>query len=244
MRLLIDAGNTRIKWAVASSANNDILANGVVVRDWDDLSDYAGKIESAWLSCVASQSVLDGIINKIETNFGVEVHVAEVSANAAGLVNNYADLEKLGVDRWVAAMGARYLVKNGALIVIDAGTAITIDLVSAADCFEGGVILPGFASMHDVLLKRTAGIDSFRQSVDSVIGKNTRECINSGVQFGLVGAVERVVSEICETLPNSTPRVLIMGGDADVIAVNSKLKLKVELQLHMIFYGLMLLSNK
>lgn len=242
MKLLIDAGNTRMKWAVASSANNGILAKGVVAQDWKDVSAYAGKIESAWVSCVASQSVLDGIINKIETNFGVQVHVAKVSACAAGLVNNYADLDKLGVDRWVAAIGARYLAKRGELVVIDAGTAITIDLVSAADCFEGGVILPGFASMHDALLKRTAGIDSFRQSVDSVIGKNTRECINSGVQFGLLGAVERVVSEICATLPNASPRVLIMGGDADVIVANSKLK--VELQLDMIFYGLMLLSNK
>ena len=96
--------------------------------------------------------------------------------------------------------------------------------------------------MHDALLERTAGIDSYRQPVDSVVGKNTRECVNSGVQYGMVGAIERIVAEMRAILGDAPPRVMVMGGDASAITAYSNLK--VELQSNMIFNGLMLLSKK
>ena len=165
-----------------------------------------------------------------------------MSPRAAGMTNNYADLERLGVDRWVAALGARSLVPHGALIVIDAGTAVTIDLVSTDNSFEGGAILPGFAIMHDALTGRTAGIESNRQPVTSAIGKNTRDCVNSGIQYGLIGAIERLVCEIAASVDGRAPRLLITGGDAQTIVANSKLE--VELQSDIMFHGLMLLSQK
>ncbi len=238
MRLLIDAGNTRIKWAVARNSVNDIVASGVVDDNWSELADFVGVIESACLSCVASESVSDRLSDQVQARFGVTLKVVSVSASAAGMINNYADLARLGVDRWVAALGARYLFPEGALIVIDAGTAITIDVISLSNHFEGGVILPGFGAMHDALLGRTAGIDSKRREVSSVIGRNTRDCVNAGVQYGLIGAVERVVDEMRLVLGQDSPRILLMGGDAHVIVADSKLK--VELQSSLIFYGLML----
>ncbi len=251
MRLLIDAGNTRIKWAVAGSHEDSIIDNGVIVDDWSVLNDYVGKLESAWLSSVASEQVRDSILSKIEGLMGVKPHLVTVTANAAGMFNAYQDLGKLGVDRWLAALGGRSLINQGDLIVIDAGTAITIDLVSAENRFEGGVILPGFAAMHDALLGRAAGIQSQYSEVQSVIGKNTRECVNSGVQFGLLGAIERVVGELCSAVAQrqnnsgemvKAPRLLIMGGDAKKIVTGCRLDL--ELQSNMIFCGLMLLSKK
>jgi type III pantothenate kinase len=222
----------------------------VIDRDWLTLLDYAGNVESVWLSCVASQQVRDSISSQIEGLFGLQPHIATVSAGAAGMVNNYQDLGKLGVDRWVAALGARSLAHEGDLVVIDAGTAVTIDLVSAENRFEGGVILPGFVTMHDALLGRTAGIQSQLSEIESVIGKNTRDCVNSGAQFGVLGAIERVVAEIIDVvhtrqgqsgLASNAPRLLIMGGDADRIVEGSSLDL--EIQSHMIFYGLMLISK-
>ena len=243
MRLLIDAGNTRIKWAVADNAQDLIVVSGVVLDgDWSGLDVFVGKIESALLSCVAAAVTMDAIAIQVKQQFSVQLRVVNVSSRALGMVNGYADLDLLGVDRWVAALGARSLVNSGALIVVDAGTAVTIDLVSADNRFEGGVILPGLIAMHDALLGRTAGIESYLEAVVSVIGKNTRECVNSGIQYGLVGAIERVVAEILSTLESDDTRLLIMGGDANLIVVNSDLKF--ELQSNMIFYGLMLLSKK
>jgi len=255
MKLLIDAGNTRVKWALAASqsdisAESCIIKSGVLDGDWSALNDYADEVDSVWLSCVASEQTRDLITFQIKALFGLESNVVTVSSAAAGMVNSYQDLGKLGVDRWLAALGARALVAEGDLVVIDAGTAVTIDLVSAENRFEGGVILPGFATMHDALLGRTAGIQSQPSRVESVIGKNTRDCVNSGAQFGLLGAIERVVAEIVDVtqarqsqreLAPKAPRLLIMGGDADRIVEGSVLDL--EIQSHMIFYGLMLISK-
>ena len=242
MRLLIDAGNTRIKWAIASNGADAVLMSGVVGDDWSEINGLEGQIETAWVSCVASEAVLDEICLNIRRVFGIEPNVVGVSSYAAGMTNGYDDLSQLGVDRWVAALGARALITEGALIVIDAGTAVTIDMVSVENCFEGGVILPGFATMHDSLLGRTAGIQSDRLEVDSVIGKNTRECVNAGVEYGLIGAVDRIIGEMCHERRGANPRLLAMGGDANAIVAGSKFK--VELQSDMIFYGLMLLSEK
>ena len=130
--------------------------------------------------------------------------------------------------------------------MVDAGTAVTIDLVSAANRFEGGVILPGFVTMHDALLGRTAGVESEFHQVSSVVGRNTSECVNAGAQFGLIGAVEKVVSEMSKSatlgIDGGEPRILVMGGDAKAIIGGTSMK--VELQPDMIFNGLILLSNQ
>ncbi|MFT6406742.1 MAG: type III pantothenate kinase [Arenicella sp.] len=248
MILLIDAGNTRIKWAVSSDQLDGITVSGVIDDDdWSELIAYVGKFESVWLSCVASEQVRNSILSKVESLFGLKAELATVTASAAGMLNSYDDLARLGVDRWVAALGARSIFSQGDLIIIDAGTAVTIDLVSAKNRFEGGAILPGFAIMHDALLGRTAGIQSQLQMVDSVVGKNTRDCVNSGVQYGLLGAIERVVAEMSTLVGASgggagaAPKLLIMGGDAAEIVAGSKLDF--ELHSDMIFYGLMILSK-
>lgn len=242
MKLLIDAGNMRIKWAIASVEEDQIIANGVLDSDWSALAPYAKTITSVWVSCVANSAVLEEIRNSVRQLCVLELNEVSVSSEVAGLRNNYHDLARLGVDRWVAALGARQLVDSGNLIVIDAGTAVTVDLVTAKNSFEGGAILPGFEIMHDALVGRTAGIESKRQAVKSVVGKNTRDCVNSGVHFGLIGAIERVVEEMQISLKDNRVRILMTGGDAEIIASNSKLN--VELQSDLMFHGLMLLSKQ
>lgn len=249
MRLLLDAGNTRTKWAIADSNSSKLLARGVLDlgahgRGIAELSDF--NIDSAWVSCVASEHVLANLRQGVTDHFSLSLNEAVVEQEAAGMLNNYADLARLGVDRWIAALGARSIYPQGALIVVDAGTAVTIDLVSSDNRFEGGVILPGFVTMHDALLGRTAGVESEFRQVASVIGRNTSECVNAGAQFGLIGAVEKVISEMraSEILgdDDSEPRILLMGGDAQAIVAGTPMK--VELQSDMIFNGLMLLSNR
>ncbi len=248
MKLLLDAGNTRTKWAITDFNSGKLLDRGVLDRGadgagMDRLSHFA--IDSAWISCVASEQVLVDLKRGVKDNFSLNLNEAIVEQEAVGMLNNYADLARLGVDRWVAALGARSIYPQGTLIVVDAGTAVTIDLVSINNRFEGGVILPGFVTMHDALLGRTAGIDSEFRQVSSVIGRSTSECVNAGAQFGLIGAVEKVISEMraSEMLSSDDElRILLMGGDAEAIVAGTSMK--VELQSDMIFKGLMLLSNR
>ena len=249
MKLLIDAGNTRIKWALSDPLRNNIVKRGVFESSFDGVESDA--VDSVWVSSVASESVLQELNAHVSTKFSLESNVVKVTPELAGMINRYEDLPRLGVDRWVAALGARSIYPQGSLIVVDAGTAVTIDLISSVNEFEGGVILPGFVSMHDALLGRTAGVKSERHIVNSVLGRNTQDCVNAGVQYGLIGAIDRVVSEMIslsgERTHNSNKgaldncRVLLMGGDADVILAATSLEVK--LQSDMIFNGLMLISN-
>lgn len=234
MRLLFDIGNTRIKWVLeqqgdliaSDSCNNDELESV-------DLPDVTA-LDSVWVSCVGQRSVLQRLQTKVEKTYQCAIHQAQVAASACGIENAYHAQDKLGVDRWLAVIGARSMVAAGDLIVIDAGTAVNIEWLSANNIYQGGVILPGAEIMHRALVGRTAGIDSVRSTVESVVGKTTMECVNSGVNYGLAGAVERIVSEmqhviVSETSAGQPPteglpaRVLVTGGDAPLLLANTSL---------------------
>jgi len=232
MRLLLDVGNTRIKWAWEEAGQLSKLGGLAHARDTQSCLDAEVSFDQApnsvWLSSVASDRVNSLVENWVTTRFNLEVKRAVVTEQACGIKNNYAELPKLGVDRWLAALGARRYCPEGHVILIDAGTAITIDVLSENNVFLGGAILPGATLMHDALLLNTAGIAS--QFTDSVrlIGNTTQECVNSGVQYGLVGAVDRIVTQMHAELnkdrPDAAIEVLLTGGDANLILRDSSHK--------------------
>ncbi len=249
MKLLIDIGNTRVKWALA---NSQIIAQGEMHDVPGALAEHIESVRSIWVSCVGKPSTLASVAKQLKGLLSLELNLAKVTRCAGGLVNQYRDLDRLGVDRWIAAIGARARLPCGPFIVIDAGTAITIDYVDADDQYQGGVILPGFATMHDSLLGRTAGIQSQRQAVSGVIGKTTQECVNSGSQYGVLGAVERVVSEMQSQAGEPQAgepqagepavKLIITGGDAQLITRLSHLSL--EYHANLLFEGLNMFSDE
>lgn len=221
-KLLIDIGNTRTKWVLAQGG--EFIDRGSVLNA--ELPSYkfdlSESVESVCACCVASDQYFEKVHRKIELQFGLSIDRVGVDKVRDGMVNRYQTLDRLGADRWIAAIGARQIEPQGPLIVIDAGTAVTIDLVSNTNHFKGGVILPGGLMMHDALVGRTAGILSVPLQVDSVIGRSTEECVNAGVLYGLVGGIERVVKEMQLSLTHGKTEqgrmiaeVLICGGDAE-----------------------------
>jgi type III pantothenate kinase len=257
MKLLIDIGNTRSKWALCEACG-DILERGflgdaVLFSDDAQVLGLKPRVEQVWVSCVGNVDSLIAVTEMVRSEFALTPFVVEVESQFESLCNNYKDRQLLGVDRWVAAIGARSYVSSGAVIIVDAGTAATIDVISSDNAFEGGVILPGMEMMHDSLVGRTAGIDSELSRVGSVIGKTTRECVNAGVQYGLVGAIERVISEMLVMLDKplidkprlrgcgATTTIVICGGDADRIQALTSLPMQRCPDL--IFRGLHLISN-
>lgn len=245
MKLLFDVGNTRTKW-VLMDYSGEVVVRGFLDEsgEFDSsafLPNMQDTVTEVWVSCVAKTQVLDRLSRMIKRLLGLDVSLASVEP-ALGLLNNgYKDLDSLGVDRWVAALGAREVITTGDLIVIDAGTAVTIDYVSEVNVFEGGVIIPGLKMMHDSLVGKTAGIFSEFHSTEALIGKTTQECVNAGVTFGLVGAIEKVVEEMQSRCASNNVNVLICGGDAGRIQSLSKRPLQLNSDL--IFQGLNLISN-
>ena len=125
--------------------------------------------------------------------------------------------EAVGVDRLLAAAAAFRLV-GGPVIVVDAGTALTVDLVSTAGCFMGGTIAPGLKAMANALAIETSLVPEVElEAPASAVGRDTQECIRAGVVFGAAGAVDRVVEELIDTV-DGAPRVLLTGGDAPFLS--------------------------
>ena len=223
MFLLFDIGNTRLKWALSNSSN--IISTGAI--DLTDLNETVldqqfasfDQPSSIFLSNVATKSICNMVIKWLNDRFQTDVSIVKVTKNACDIKNMYSDPSSLGVDRWVAAIGARHLVAQGDLIIIDVGTAVTIDWLSNQNTFEGGVILPGLALMHDSLVEQTAGIKSEYSDLTQIIGKTTKECVSSGIGFGLAGAIERIVDEMNKNINRPTTVILTGGGSKSLAAI-------------------------
>ena len=134
-----------------------------------------------------------------------------------GMEIRYASPREVGADRIVNALGGRE--KYGApLIVVDYGTAITLDVVSADGAYLGGVIAPGLVSGISALFGRTAKLPQVGVELPpSVIGSNTNESIQSGILFGNAGLTDRLVEMIRSEL-GVQARVVATGGHAELMA--------------------------
>ena len=124
--------------------------------------------------------------------------------------------DRVGLDRLAAAVAANVIRAGKPAIVVDAGTAITVDLVSASSAFEGGVILPGFRLTAQALATGTSQLPlaSFtgQDQPPPVVGKNTEGAIRSGLFWGAVGAVREVIQRMSASL-SEEPHVFVTGGD-------------------------------
>ncbi|NNC98677.1 MAG: type III pantothenate kinase [Gammaproteobacteria bacterium] len=245
MVLLFDIGNTRLKWALCNAGQ--IVESGVhdsaqICRQ--NLTDWLAELpkpQSIWISCVGKDAQSEFLSAWLLTHFALQAVVVGVTDSACGIRNGYLDHERLGVDRWLAAIGARTLVSSGDVIVVDAGTAITIDWLSRDNVYEGGVILPGANLVHDVLEGQTAGIAASQADTDNIIGKTTGECVNSGIIYGLAGAVERIVNEMQKTIQQPAS-IVLTGGGADMLW--SKVNLPAVVEQNLVFIGLLEIAGQ
>lgn len=239
--LLVDAGNTRLKWALL---NQGVLSNVGHARqgEWaafDRLIEQV-DIDDAWVSSVAGESVQQKLRQRL-MEASVPCRVVGVSKSAAGVENAYRSLTELGVDRWVAAIGSQMAFAGKSRVIVDAGTAVTVDWVNEKNVFQGGAILPGAHLMHDSLVGNTSDIHSEFSVVESSLGRSTRDCVNAGTQFGLAGAIERIIAEYAKIAGQTTISVVICGGDA--VWLHKLLRCHSVLDTDLIFKGLQLLAK-
>ena len=228
MFLALDIGNSsigcavfegedmRIRWRMDSDARidsagystrlGDVLEGaGIGVRALDGAiaSSVVRHMAAVMGSAVRSLAGCDLIEADSRTDPGIDVDVEKPEA--------------VGVDRLLAA-GSAFRQVGGSVIVVDVGTALTVDLVSASGCFMGGTISPGLKAMTRVLASDTSLLPEVRlEAPASAVGRDTPECIRAGVVFGAAGAVDRVVEELIDAT-DGAPRVVLTGGDAPVLS--------------------------
>lgn len=220
--LLIDIGNTRIKWAHYSpqiSADKELVGHGVLEHD--------SQIEAETLQYIIPPANLDFILvsavtddlnsqrikKQLQTIFAVPVQMVKSAPQFNHLVNGYKQPALLGVDRWVALIGAFAQAKPGrGVLVVDAGTAITIDAVDVDGKHLGGIISPGLSLMRNSLSQNTERLMLVEEAEICTVADNTQDAIASGTIWSLVGLIQQIEQRLA--LDDGKIDYLITGGDA------------------------------
>lgn len=240
MLLLIDAGNTRIKWALAApaAAAGAWLASGAVAHAQLD------TLKTAWSGLAISDVLLSNVAGavigaRLRAQLPASVPPQAVAAFAslpllAGVTNDYRDPSQLGCDRFAAAIGAHALAPGQAVIVANCGTATTIDALTADGVFLGGMILPGLGLMASSLARNTAQLPQIASGSPLPAGfaDNTDDAILSGCLAAQAGAIERAVRM------HGASACLLSGGAAPRIAPALALPVPLHLVDNIVMLGL------
>ena len=230
MILLLDIGNTRIKWAQALDGaltpQQSLLHREVAADTWTrQLFRERFRPTRLLVSNVAGEEMAATIRREAERHWHVSPEFATTTASAAGVTNAYAQPAFHGVDRWLALLAARHMTPNAAC-VIDAGTAVTIDVVDSRGLHLGGVIIPGVDLMVNTLLTRTSDLGSKSRSSRpraairkkaAMFASDTAQGIDNGALFAIAAAADRGVAELARAVNGDRPNVYLTGGDAERI---------------------------
>jgi type III pantothenate kinase len=211
MILTIDAGNSRIKWGLRRDAAWE-RTGALPTTAAAELAQAIGarRCERMLVANVAGAAVA-GAVDQAARQFGCEPELLVSGAMQCGVRSSYDDPEQLGPDRWAALIGARRL-HPGPCLVVNAGTALTVDALSDEGVFLGGIIVPGVELMRRALDSHTAGL---RMQAGNVrfFPANTGDAIMSGAAHAAAGAIERM-ARFMDAAGQRSARVILSGGAA------------------------------
>ena len=241
MNLLIDIGNSRLKWATEQAGQ----ISSIQALDYRQLDAYQ-SLEQSWqtlarpskiaIACVGSSqqiTAIESLANRLWP--AIEIIIPKSSAAFGSVINAYPQAEKLGVDRWLALLAAHQHYPGNSCI-IDCGTAITLDFIDSHGQHRGGLISPGLMLMKKALAQNTAALDLSQQTQALVLADNTLNAIDSGTLLAAIGLIETAIRRY-----QPVEQVIIIGGDADLIRQNLSMSLIADDQL--VFKGLQQIIN-
>ncbi len=241
MKLLIDIGNTRVKWC--EFQEQQLLPVQALVHN---KSNIKAELLAAWqglrvpdilvLACVSSMIVKQQLI-EVATLLWANIDIVETKAQqyAYGISNSYVQPEKLGVDRWLAMIAA-FKEYSSSLCVVDCGTAVTFDALDKKGVHLGGMIMPGLSLMQKALYKGTANLVISTELHALGLANNTEAAIYNGNLSAVKGFIEYGLSSI-----DAPKTIILTGGDAYFIAESLNLQAIVDTSL--IFKGLAIIAN-
>jgi type III pantothenate kinase len=228
----IDVGNSYAKWRIVSSSGEKISGAQTVesILKQQRLNfDCQEQICQVRLSSVSSNEVPTILQDQFKSEFDANLQQAAVSRSAGGVTCGYLAPSTLGIDRWLA-MVAAYSRYHQPVVVVDAGSAITIDVVSEDGLHLGGYILPGLDLARASLWHGTQKVKAeYRNTSDAGLGKSTTDAVNNGVIFSVITAINQ--------LANSYDGLVVLtGGSAS--ALESLINLPMQLVPDLVLDGL------
>lgn len=237
--LAVDAGNTRIKWGIHDGRG--WIASGAVPTD------EAATLAVAWRTtpgihrAIASNVAGPGVAADLSAAIaraGVALQLVESQREQLGVANGYRDPGQLGSDRW-AALIAAHRAERGHKLVVNVGTAMTVDALTADGQFLGGLIVPGPALMRRSLDRGTAGLRQTEGTFHD-FPRGTPDAITSGAVQACAGAIERMRDAMVE---RGTPpgRIILSGGAA--AEIEAHLPLAFTRHENLVLDGLLLIAR-
>jgi type III pantothenate kinase len=236
--LVFDLGNTRLKWAAVESTQNIADRNkklwaysgSISTKSFQstelraELSDYISKAlpkpDAIAFCCVAGDAAIENLRSLFPQWQDLEWQQFTGSSPYEGLRTLYQDPSKLGADRWAALIGARALSSTNTL-VINAGTATTIDLLGGNGVHYGGWILPGLSLMQESLQQNTAqlplSVRASKPEAQASFGSTTDEAIMGGCDAAQMGAILRA-AYLAKRMNHPVERIWLDGGNAQILA--------------------------
>lgn len=225
--LLVDIGNTRVKWAVlgtqqsrmqaAPHQNSGLALRALVRRAPRDVS----RVIVVSVVDEALSRVLDDAVRR---RFGIATEYIRSERRARGVRNGYRETWRLGADRWVSVIGAHALARGRTAVIANVGTALTIDVITGRGRHRGGGIIPGPPAMVESLLTGTHGIrkraSGAKASTHSLFAADTASALAAGSLFAAAAFIDRAVREAHSEVnkrKGSRPLLLLTGGGAPAI---------------------------
>ena len=233
--LFFDVGNTRLKWAAVESSQNpnaqqkklwaysgSISTKSLQSAEYrTELADYISKTipkpEAIGFCCVAGQDAITNLKSLFPQWSDLNWKQLGGDSSITGMRSLYKDPSKLGADRWAAIIGARALSNKNTLIV-NTGTATTIDLLGSNGVHYGGWILPGLGLMQESLQTKTAQLPlAVREETHQQFGTTTNDAIIGGCDAAQIGAIQFALLQAKEmNLP--IEKIWLDGGNAKILA--------------------------
>jgi len=239
MKLLLDCGNSRIKWALADPEGR--LRRHGAVDELEALdAELASRPDEVLVASVRQDAVFERLLDRLQAWRPGAVRVLATPVAHGGLRCAYAEPARLGVDRWLAMLGAWARLGRG-FTLVDAGTAVTIDLVADDGAHQGGAILPGATFMVESLVQRTSGI---RPRADDgparYPARDTGSAVRAGARMAVAGAVRQAMARTDASMANGA--LLLTGGDAMMLAEELSDLSPLHLE-HLVFEGMLEMSR-
>lgn len=167
------------------------------------------------------------------------IYWVQAAAQACDVVNRYQPPEQLGADRWAMLLAAHASVRQ-TCVVAALGTALTVDVLTAAGVFQGGVIAPGVQLMRTALAQGTAALQTQMGEV-KVYPARTTDAIETGIIYALAGVIEKMVATV-EQQTQGPVVVIVTGGDAPIVVPH--LNRAVQVVDNLVLEGLIVLARE
>jgi type III pantothenate kinase len=246
MQVLVDIGNTRIKWALYDGKrlgqHGSAVHRGVPDAALQTFARVLPRdVKRVIVANVAGDALAQGLRAVVHEPTIVEF--VATSAERFGVRCAYSEPQRLGVDRWVAVLAAHRLAA-GAACIIDAGTAVTFDAVAADGAHLGGLILPGAQLLAAALDRNTSHVGATPMAAAApkglaLLGRDTAVAVGHGAMLALAAALDRAARTVA-TAVGATPTVYLTGGDA--AQLRDWLETKVEPRADLVLEGLALFA--